>query len=128
MLDVDFVAIELKQGSKYFWSGVLVYLEEEDLTGEMILEEYAMIYAASHIIKLKMDLKEWKEYRLKEFNKVKRERDEQLDMEKMQYVFEDVDTVYIHKQRVQLLVRPNAKTADMDQVISKIPGILPDFT
>jgi hypothetical protein len=79
---------------------LLTNLEEEDLTGEMILEEYAMIYAANHIIKLKMDLKEWKEYRLKEFNKVKRERDELLDMDKMQYVFEDIDTVYIHKQRV----------------------------
>jgi hypothetical protein len=35
---------------------LLTNLEEDDLTGEMILEEYAMIYAANHIIKLKMDL------------------------------------------------------------------------
>jgi hypothetical protein len=42
-------------------------LESDSLTDDMLFEEYSLMQRAKHLISLKMDLQEWKDYRLKEF-------------------------------------------------------------
>ena len=67
----------------------------------MINSEYELILRAKHLISLKMSLDEWKEYRLKEFNENKNTPEEdEIDLDKLKYVFEDIETIYIHKQKI----------------------------
>lgn len=76
-------------------------LEFEELSDETLETEYLMLQKAHDIIKLNMDIDEWKAYRKKEHKEYQENKDqkldEKIDMDKLNYVFKGIDTVYIHK-------------------------------
>lgn len=76
-------------------------LEFEELSAETIEVEYLMLVKAQNVIKLNMNLEEWSEYRKKEHKEYHEQKDqkvdEKIDMDKLNYVFKGIDTVYIHK-------------------------------
>lgn len=115
-------------------------LEFAELSDETIEVEYLMLVKAQNVIKLNMNLEEWSEYRKKEHKEYHEQKDqkveEQIDMDKVNYVFKGIDTVYIHKQKVQFSVRPESLSAipdDMDYQLDNIiteslPRNFPDLS
>jgi len=61
------------------------------------------------LIQLKTDFDQYKAHRIKmhsEYHKDKEDSENEIDMEKMNYVFNDIDVSFIHKPKFQIYVRP----------------------
>ena len=106
---------------------LLENLELEELSEDKIIMEYKKITDAigsngEIILRLRKTLEEWISFRLKEHRvhqKMKQEIEEDEAIEKLRFVFDGIETSYIHMEKVQVYTRPGIDY-DLDSILQKI--------